>query len=434
MERNALAGQDWQTEASGTADIIVGTVRGTGTRPIESLSEIVAAGMKEYFPQYSWKMANASLLPPARSAAEGSVSIPIQRFGVHHVTYPWHGVPAKTNGYRAIFEYACQMHAKVCLLVDPEQVGIQKDWIDALVRPLIHSKYDLVAPVHGGSARQQSISGNLLAPVVRALFGRGPRQPMSGELAISAKMLSRLLSRHDWDSSVARYTPELWIAFIAAAEQFRVAESAVSPSRTESRGSPISRQSAIAQIVGGLFDLLEQYENRWPTTENALEPMDLFGPAVSGGGKSDGNDGLKYLGNFVEAFPSLQSHWRLILTPHTFAEVEFFFEAIRSGESNRYLSDAAWVRTVYEVASAWKRKILPRSQIIGLFTPLLMGRLGSFLMKTQWMEQTEVEMELARLATYFEALQPAFQRLWHGHSDLGLAARAVPPPGEVAAC
>jgi len=416
------------SDAGGRADIVIGMVMGTDSPPVHDLADSIAGGMKEYFPQYSWKLAKASLYPPCQSPEEELVSLPMQRFGVHHVTYPWHGVPAKTNGYRAIFEYARQKQAKVCLLLDPEQAGFQKNWIDALVRPGIHSKYDLVTPVNNGAARQHSISGNLLAPIIRALFGRGPRQPMSSELAISAKLLNRLLSRHDWDSAVARYTPELWITFIAAAEQFRVAESTVSPSEIPAGGMPISRQTAIAQIVGGLFELLEQYEHRWPTAENENEVADLFGQPFSGAGESVGNDGLTYLGHFVEAFPSLQSHWRLILTPHTFAEVESFLQAIQRGESGRYLADAAWVRIVYEVASAWRRRILPRSQVLGLFTPLLLGRLGSFSLKTQWMEQAETDAELARLVKYFEALQPAFQRLWQGQS-----LKALPHHGQDAA-
>ena len=421
------------SDAGPSAGIVFGTVVAGNVPLRHELVQSIANGMMEYFPQYSWRFARASLRAAPPSGRPELVSIPIQRFGVHHVTYPWHGVPAKTNGYRAIFEYARQMQAKLCLLVDPDQTGFQKEWIDALARPGIHSKYDLVTPVNGGSARHHSISGNLLAPMIRALFGRGARQPMSGELAISAKLLNRMLSRHDWDSPVARYTPELWIAFIAAAERFRVAESAVSPSILAASRLPISRQTAIAQIVGGLFELLEQYEHRWPIAGNVLEAVDLFGQPSNGAAAPAGSDGLNYLSSFVQAYVPLQSHWRLILTPHTFAEVELFFHALRSGKPGRYLADAVWVRIVYEVASAWRRRILPRSHIVGLFTPLLLGRLGSFLLKTRWMEQSEADAELARLATYFEALQPAFQNLWHGRPPCGPAARALPMRGQEAA-
>ena len=192
----------------------------------------------------------------------------------------------------------------------------------------------------------------------------------------------------------------------------------------------MSRQSAIAQIAGGLFALLEQYENRWPVEGKESESADLFGQPYRIAGKSAGTHEWSYLSHFVEAFPALQDQWRLLLTHHTFAEVEHFFQALQHGDASRYFGDAAWVRVVYESASAWRRRILPRNQILGLFTPLLLGRLGSFALKTKSMDQTGIDAELARLATYFEALQPAFQRLWQGRSLTGSTLRVLANHGQ----
>lgn len=402
-------------ESQQRADIVIGMVATRQTELSVSLAGKLEAGMKEYFPQYSWSVVHACTDPTDFPAGSNSrwTTIPIDRFGVHHITVPWHNLPAKTNGYRAIFEFARKQQATACLIVDPRETGFAKAWVDALVRPGIHSRYDLVTPVYGEPARRCVISSNFLAPMMRALLGGGPRLPMPGEMLLSARLMDRLLGRHDWESSPARYTPELWISFIAAAERFRLAESDTGPSVRLPGRAPISRQTAIAQITGGFFGLLEQYENRWPLSDS-VEELDRFGtrePSASGRAHPVAHE---YLQTFAAAVPSLRQHWRCILHPHTFDAVENFATFLDGRTKSCFLSDAVWVRIAYEFAAAWRCRVFSRSQIIGLFTPLLLARLGSFLMKTEWMEQAEVEAELDRVAKYFEALQPALSRLWNG--------------------
>lgn len=402
-------------ESQHRADIVVGMVSNRQAELSATLAAKVEAGMKEYFPQYSWSIVLASTDPmelPAGASCPWT-AIPIDRFGVHHITLPWHNVPAKTNGYRAIFEFARRKQSSACLIVDPRETGFARAWVDALVRPGIHSRYDLVTPVYAEPARQCVISSNFLAPMMRALLGGGPRQPMPGEMLLSARLMDRLLARHDWASAPARYTPELWISFIAAVERFRLAESDTGPSIRVPGGAPISRQTAIAQITGSFFGLLEQYENRWPL-KDSVEELDRFGAreaAVRGTAQPNGHE---YMRSFIQAFPSLRPHWQFVLHPHTFDAVENFASTWSDRTKSRFMSDAVWVRIVYEFAAAWRRRLFSRSQITGLFTPLLLARLGSFLMKTEWMEQAEVDAELDRLAKYFEALQPALSRLWNG--------------------
>ena len=403
------------SECHGRADIVIGMVSTRQTELSAILAGKIAAGMKEYFPQYSSMMVLGSTDPAEVQAGASCpwATIPIDQFGVHHVTVPWHNVPAKTNGYRAIFEFARKKQAAACLIVDPLETGFGMSWVDALVRPGIHSRYDLVTPVYAEPARRCVISSNFLAPMMRALLGGGPRQPMPGEMLLSAKLMDRLLGRHDWDSAPARYTPELWISFIAAAERFRLAESHTGPSRRLPGGLPISRQAAIAQITGSVFGLLEQYENRWPLADT-VEELDRFGARESSARRPAHQDGLDYLQGFATAFPSLRQHWRFVLHPHTFEAVEGYAESLENPLTHRFMADAVWVRIVYEFAAAWRRRVFSRSQIIGLFTPLLLARLGSFLLKTEWMEQADVDEELDRLAKYFEALQPVLSRLWNG--------------------
>ncbi len=419
-------------------DIVVGMVTPEAQPSPVNLIHRIALGLDEYFPQYSWTLVNATAgRPPHQPAlpdgvAKNLISIQTPRFGVHRVTYPWHGVPAKTNGLRAILEIAQRMSAKVCLLADPSHHGFESNWVYSLSRPGIHSNYDLVTPDYSGCARDRLISAHLLAPLLRALFGQGPKQPMPGDLLLSARLINRLLARHDWDSAPARYTPELWVTSIAAAEGYRIAESAVGPPRRQFEGPRLSGQAAIGQIFGSFLALMEQYENKWVSEVSVIE-VDRFGPPNPIVRESANPDGLRYAACFVDAFPAMRNLWQSILQPRTFIEIAAFYAALQNGENTPALGDAVWVRIVYEMSAAWKHRVFPRSQVLGLFTPLLMARLGSFLMSTQWKEQSEVEAELSRSTKYFEALRPVLKRLWSGYAPVAATKQAKALHGAEAA-
>jgi hypothetical protein len=385
---------------------------------VSRLREQLSAGMRAYFPQLSWTLVEATAaLDPASPADPNAVVIPLPSFGAHSVTYPAHGVPAKSNGYRAILEYAQRSRAIATVLLDPAQHGFDCTWVDALIRPAVHSRYDLVTPVYGSRERDQLLSGNLISPLFRALFGIPLKQPMGAELVLSARLVDRLLARHDWDSPAARDAPELWISFIACVERFRLAESAVGPSEWRTQGPRLDVQSSFTQIAGALLTLMEQYENRWISTVKSID-FDRFGRASTVGAESSRDDAHRLLESFLNASAPLLEHWRAILDPHTFSEIQAYRSALLAGEPDAYFGNAAWVRVVYEFAAAWKLKKFPRPQVLGLLTPLYRARAASFLVKTHWTEQSEVDLESSRLSVYFEALKPVLDRLWQGESVL----------------
>jgi hypothetical protein len=382
----------------------------------------IETGMRNYFPQYTWQIVVATGKRENGSQGANLTRIHTPRYGIHHVTFPWHGMPAKTNGYRAIFEHCRDTQSSFCLLVDPTQAGFEATWVDCLMRPGIHSRYDLVTPIYSGGAREQLLSGNLLSPMLRALFGLGARQPMSGEMLLSLNLMNRLLARHDWDSAPARCAPELWISFIAAAEHFQIAESFVSCSK-RSRGTATANlpwHTGVAQLFGSLLTLMDQYEQRWASHLDAVD-LDRFGSPSPIVLDPNPPDGAAYFAQFAQAFPALRSFWKSVLAPRTFAELETFHRC----RGKEPLGDAVWVRVVYEMTAAWKHRALPRRQLLGLFTALYLARVGAFLQKIRWMEQLEVEAELSRLAGYFGALQPVLHKLWMN----GTAAAVANDPG-----
>jgi hypothetical protein len=153
---------------------------------------------------------------------------------------------------------------------------------------------------------------------------------------------------------------------------------------------------------------------------------------IAANGEQRGSDGLSYLVSFVRNFDAFQTEWRAILDPHTFAELAAFQHSLRAGDTDQRLPDASWVRLVFEVAAAWKRRVLPRGQVLGLFVPLFLARAGSFLLESQWKEAAEIESQIKRMHSLFHTLQPVLRRLWTGAPRPSANSRALLPRREAA--
>lgn len=155
-----------------TNDIAVGYVTPPNEDPTGVLVK-VATGLQTYFPHYS--------------------SFLLNNIGGQAAGLTWRGDPSRASSYRHLLTAAQRRKASVCLIVNPDEQGFESSWVDALVRPGIHSQHDLVTPVYSTSAREQPLSRNLLSPMLGALFGRTPAQPMPGEFLWLARAGSFLM-------------------------------------------------------------------------------------------------------------------------------------------------------------------------------------------------------------------------------------------------
>lgn len=400
-------------------DIAVGLVLPGATAPAPSLVEQISDGLSTFCGTYRWTLIHAHTGPtPRRGHCELSgpprqVAIAVPFDGIQHVTYPWHGLPAKTAAYRAIFEQAQKDEAAVCLIVDAGQASFNPDSLDALIRPGLHSRHDLVTPVPATGRGCHLMSSHLLCPMLRSLFGSAPALPLSGTFAISPKLIRRLLARRDWTSTAARFVPELWINFTAAAEGFRRSQAHADRGIDSSHASLAPCHKAIQQIMDCLFSLMEQHEPHWLGNAR-VDPIEEFGKPRFESSTGTKTDGLEYLVPFIQAHSALRGEWAALLDLHTAKAIDGFASALQSGDTGAYLPDPAWVRVIYELASHWKHRRLPRHQITALLVPLYWARIGSFLMKHQWAQQSEIEHQFGLTASYFEALRPVLTERWMG--------------------
>src|SRR2546427_12065877 len=83
------------------------------------------------------------------------------------------------------------------------------EWLERLLRPVLEQKADLVVPVYARHRYDGTLTNLVLAPLVRALFGRRLHQPLAGAAALSARLLDRRSEERrvgkEWRSRWAPY-------------------------------------------------------------------------------------------------------------------------------------------------------------------------------------------------------------------------------------
>src|SRR5213078_1483732 len=198
-------------------EIAVGVLTYNNAETVPAVVEVVRAGLERHFPGAPAVLINADAGStdgtPARLAAAG---LPLVRARhatplAQRVAVPFHGVPARGAALRLTFAVARRLGARGLGLLAADE------WLERLLRPVLEQKADLVVPVYARHRYDGTITNLVLAPLVRALFGRRLHQPLAGAGAFSARLLDRLLADPGWPAS-GHHQTDFWVEGTAIAD------------------------------------------------------------------------------------------------------------------------------------------------------------------------------------------------------------------------
>jgi glucosylglycerate synthase len=139
-----------QTEAVvreiGQVEVLVGIPSYNNADTIGHVVRAVSAGLAKYFPRARAVLVNSdggsSDGTPEVVAASivdyGAMLISDRQSLMHKIITPYHGIPGKGSAFRTVFEIARRLQAKACAVVDSDLRSITPEWIELLVRPVLH--------------------------------------------------------------------------------------------------------------------------------------------------------------------------------------------------------------------------------------------------------------------------------------------------------
>jgi glycosyltransferase involved in cell wall biosynthesis len=416
------------------ADIVIGIPSFQNVRTITHVVRAAHAGLVKYFPEFTGVIVNSDggSTDGTREAVLSTrvednhillLSHPL--FPVHRLSVPYHGIPGKGSAFRLIFGMASMLEARACAVVDADLRSITPEWIDLLVRPILHADFDFVAPYYHRHKYDGTITNSIVYPLTRALYGQRVRQPIGGDFGLSNRLVNRYLQRNEWDTDIARYGIDIWMTTIAISEGFRVCQSFLGAKLHDAKDPGADLSAMLQQVVGSVFYLMEEYEGIWRHTEGSQD-VDLFGFRYDVGLDPIAVDVKRMLNKFKQGCADLAEIWSIALQPATYSAM---VRLARDADPVRFhLDDELWVAAVYDFACAYRRRALDRGHLMRSFTPLYLARVASFVLETANMVPSEVDQRIEQLCQTYEQMKQYLVGHWFDDVPAPAAAEFLRSP------
>lgn len=306
---------------------------------------------------------------------------------------------------RAILAAADLLHAKACAVISGSAATVTPAWIDALMTPVFCQNCDFVAPLYARHRFDGLLTRNLLYPFSRAVFGKSVRELRATEYAFSGKLASECLNSIEREHEGIQSGAETWMAITALSNSFSCCQTFLGP---KLRSSSVGVVDVIREAVTGLFWCLESTEKYWLAGRDP-EPVKTIGPDHQLTNEPVRVDRKKMFHLYRTGIAELSEILASILSPDTYAEL---VRLAALDETVFRLSNALWVRTVYEFASAYHRSVINRNHLVQALVPIYRGRVHSFLTIHRSDDPEAIEADLEDLCQEFIRQRSFFFERW----------------------
>jgi glucosylglycerate synthase len=395
------------------ADLGVAVMTYNNAETIKGVVSAAAEGLARHFPDLSAALivadAGSSDDTPALMDSAGLpvVTAPYEPPAGERVRVPFHGVPGRGEGLRAIFEAARALRVRGLILVEADVVSITPEWIRDLATPIVRDKADFICPAYSRHRWEGTVTRLMLAPLVRTLYGRRIHQPFGGQQGLSARLIEHLLVHPKWDWTGPDIS-DLWITGAAIADGFSVWEAWLGPHVVRSRTRTTDLPAMVAGTLGAAFTVMDRHQDLWLEVRES-EALPTIGEWRAAAVEPMSVDVRALLEGFQLGVRDLGSIWELILAPDTLAEVL----VLDSGtpESFRFPDDL-WARVVYDFALGHHYGVVHREHLLRSLVPLYLGRTAAYVAATRRATAEGTEQALEAVAAAFERQKPYLVEHW----------------------
>ncbi len=400
----------------GEVDILVGLPTHNNAKTIGSIVQAIQSGILRGFPRERAVIINADggsrdgtpELVTGVSIDDVRPASNLQTLRtLHSISTKYADSPASGVALRTILAAAELLRAKACVVLSPESVNIEPEWLSKLLRPIYDDGFDLVTPTYRRHKFEGLLITNLLYPMTRALYGLRIREVYSPEFGFSGHLGSQFLGQNAWNDGTGGAGVELRFTLAAITGRYLICQSFLGEKDRDER-SAADLVPVLRQTVGTLFSALESDFPVWSTVAGSQSPPTtgadhqmLLQPLRINRKR------LREM--FSTGVAELESVFQSILSPSTLAELQ---RIAGLGEEEFHYPAELWVRTVYEFAVSYQESVISRDHIVQALAPLFRGRVFTFLMENRNASADEVENNIEALCLEFERLKPYLLQLW----------------------
>jgi hypothetical protein len=211
-----------------------------------------------------------------------------------------------------------------------------------------------------------------------------------------------------WETDVARFGVDIWMTTTALAERFKVCQVFLGAKIHDPKDPGADLTAMLVQVVGSLFTLMEEHEKTWKNVRGSV-PAPLYGFPYAVGLEPVKVNPEKMIHAYQSGVRDLMPVYESFLHPDVVAELGRLTEA----PADKFiLDDSLWASVVYEFAAAYHQRKLDRQHLLKSLTPLYLGWVSSYVVRTQADTDDQAEQKIEQMALAYEQLKTRLVERW----------------------
>ncbi len=401
---------DWileNPENVSSAEIVVGIPSYNEADSIGFPTEQASLGLTRYFPGRKAVVVNCD-----NASTDGTrdafFAAPCRVPRLYVSTPP--GVKGKGNNFRNLFRLVRDLGAEAVVVVDADLKSITPQWIKFLGEPLL-DEFGYVTPLYLRHKYDGTITNNIAYPLTRCLYGRRVRQPIGGDFGFSGELAKFYLEHETWNESVAQFGIDIWMTTLAMYHRRPITQAFLGRPKIHRPKDPASSLGPMfRQVVGTIFNLMGTFAPFWQEVRRS-RPTAIYGfglgqtempPPVS-------VDVDALYRNFHAGEAEYDAAWRAALAPNTYAKLR---EVLELAPDRFEFPIPLWAHVLFDVAVAYRDRVLPPDDLMDALAPLYFGRTLSFVRSTDGMAMQQAEEYVEEQCLAFEEAKPYLLERW----------------------
>jgi hypothetical protein len=413
QETNLNADAQARLQEIGWVDLVIGIPSHRNGRTIGEVVKALADGIAMYFPNERVLLMNAdggSSDNTVRHVLDAKVSSRVEKL----VTV-YEGMRGKGTGIRSIFEAALRLDARACVIVEARAPGITPEWLPALVNPVLRG-HDISMGCYQRSANAAALTDNLAYPFLGTFFRADLREPLAGEFCVSGDLAAELVAQDVWETDVARFGINIWLALQVLVEHRRIA--LVDLGYRGENGGELGAllDARFLHTVGTLFRALVIHR-RWWQENGPVVQVPLYGERHPPVEMVCSDECVRILADAMfNAKDEYAAEWQRILFPQTYESVLDILNQPRDGFS---LPTELWARIVSEFAIVYNKGEGDPDKVAEALLPLYYGRAAHYVQSTQNLTALDREEVVQDTVRAFQCVRPFFIEHWNNYDSSG---------------
>jgi glycosyltransferase involved in cell wall biosynthesis len=379
----------------GKKNILIGIPSLNEEATIIHVLSMVSMGLQEFYPEYKSMIVVAdggSTDRTVRLAKSFRTDSNIEKKVVKAPRNKGKGATIKR-----IMQISEKVDAQMLAIVDSDLISIKPSWVDYLLRPIVFGLAEFTVSRYLRDKHDGGITKLLTYPMITTLWGEEIRQPMGGEVGMSAEVVKKCLEHPLFPDD---FGIDTFLTSVALANDLKILGGILDAKFHESTSKYIEPKthllSMFYQVTKTLFDLMIYYEREWKRQKplpfyQAKRPRKLDryrGPRPTP--VSIDREAFWDAGNDI-----VEGKKRLLKK----ITAPYYEELISKIEDRSHLDGDIWAETVIRSASEYKRS--KDEKIIELLGGIWLGRYATFAESTKYMNLNVAELDVHKQMLYF---------------------------------